>query len=188
MNMREKQLTTESVFKGHIMDVQVTTVELPNGQKTTREIVRHAAAVALLALTKAHKMLLMKQWRAPIDGATLEIPAGKLDQRDQGDALAAAKRELNEETRFAAEKMAEVSSFYTSVGFSDEYMTLYLATGLKAVQKALPQDDDENLELIEVSLSEALQMVQDHQIEDAKTIMAIYYWQAKVLSGELDGK
>lgn len=187
MNFKEKPLSTEHIFSGHIMDVEVTTVQLPSGEQATREIVRHAPAVAILAITPNHEMLLMRQWRAPVNQETLEIPAGKLDERDGNDMLKTAKRELNEETRFEAEQLQEVSGFYTSIGFSDEYMGLFLATGLKPVKTELPQDEDEQLELLKVSLTEALKMIANHEIEDAKTIMAIYYWQTLILRGELNG-
>lgn len=185
MTLEEKRLSAKTIFSGHIMSLEVAQVALPNGQTTTREIVRHAPAVAILAINDQHQLLLMRQWRAAVNRATLEIPAGKVDERDDS-ADHAAVRELNEETRLHAAQLRAVSSFYTSVGFCDEYMTLYLATGLTPVETALPQDADENLELVTVSLQQALAMIEQHEIEDAKTIMAIYHWQTLVLSGELN--
>lgn len=183
VSQEEKQVSSRSIFHGHIMDVEVADVKLPNGQMTTREIVRHAPAVAILAIDDHQKMLLMRQWRAAVNQATLEIPAGKVDDRDQ-DAQAAAVRELNEETRLAAGELTKISSFYSSVGFSDEYMTLYLARDLTAVTTQLPQDADENLQLIKMSLEQALQFVESGQICDAKTTMAIYYWHTLSLRGD----
>lgn len=183
MNFEEKPIESKTVYAGKIIDVEVTTVELPNGKTATRDIVRHVPAVAVLAITADNQMILMKQWRTPIDALTLEIPAGKLDERDQGDMLGAINRELNEETRYSAGKVSEISSFYTSIGFSDEYMTLYLARELSPVTTELPQDEDENLELITVSLKQALEMVKSKEIVDQKTIMAIYYW-ATLQQGE----
>lgn len=183
MNFEEKQIESKTVYAGKIIDVEVMKVELPNGKMATRDIVRHMPAVAVLAINNENKMILMKQWRAPIDALTLEIPAGKLDDRDQGDMLGAINRELNEETRCRAGKISEINSFYTAIGFSDEYMTLYLATELEPVQNELPQDDDENLEMITVTLDQALMMVNSKEIVDQKTIMAIYYW-ATIKQGE----
>lgn len=177
MNFEEKTLSKENVFNGKLVKVDVEQVETPKGLKAQREIIHHAPAVAILALTDDHKMILEKQWRSPIHATTLEIPAGKVDSRDSSDALHAAKRELNEETRFEAGTIKKVSSFYTSIGVLDEYMTLYLATDLKPVDKRLPQDRDEQLVLETVTLDEALKMIDEGKIEDAKTIMAIYYWQ-----------
>ena len=128
-------------------------------------------------------MILEKQWRSPIHDTTLEIPAGKVDSRDSRDALHAAKRELNEETRLKAGTIKKISSFYTSVGVLDEFMTLYLATDLTPVENKLPQDRDEQLVLEKVTLDEALKMIDEGQIEDAKTIMAIYYWRGMTNHG-----
>lgn len=176
MEFEEKPLESKTVFHGHLIDVEVQQVKTPTGIVAQREIVHHAPAIAILALTADNKMILEKQWRAPIAKTTLEIPAGKLDSRDQDDAVHAAKRELNEETRYQARELKKLSSFYTSVGCMDEYMTLYLATGLTPVENALPQDADEQLALMTVSLDQALAMIERGEIEDAKTVMAIYYW------------
>ncbi|KIS03077.1 NUDIX hydrolase [Paucilactobacillus wasatchensis] len=183
MSQEEKIISSRCVFNGYIMNVEVANVELPDGRKTTREIVRHAPAVALLAIDDDQKMILMRQWRVAVNQATLEVPAGKVDDRDR-DTVSAANRELNEETGLAAGELTKVSSFYSSVGFSDELMTLFLARKLVPVAHKLPQDNDENLQLIKVSLPKALQMIQSGEICDAKTIMAIYYWQILTLRGE----
>lgn len=172
----EKVIKTKAVFHGQIMDVEVDTVVLPAGGESTREIVRHSGAVALLVIDQDHKIVLTRQWRSPIGKETLEIPAGKIDQRD-ANAKAAAIRELNEETRLESDQLDEITSFYTSVGFTDEYMTLYKTGGLRPVTHALPQDADEDLAIEKYTLEECLAMIQSHQIEDAKTIMAVYYWQ-----------
>lgn len=176
MEFAERPLSSKTVFHGHLIDVEVQQVLTPQGNKAQREIVHHAPAIAILALTTDNQMILEQQWRSPIAKTTLEIPAGKLDQRDADNPIHAAKRELNEETRYQAATLEKISSFYTSVGCLDEYMTLYLATGLKPVTKELPQDQDEQLVLKTVSLDQALAMIDRGEIEDAKTIMAIYYW------------
>ncbi|MCH3922511.1 NUDIX hydrolase [Limosilactobacillus sp.] len=183
MEFEEKPLESKTVFHGHLIDVEVQQVKTPTGIVAQREIVHHAPAIAILALTADNKMILEKQWRAPIAKTTLEIPAGKLDSRDQDDAVHAAKRELNEETRYQARELKKLSSFYTSVGCMDEYMTLYLATGLTPVENALPQDADEQLALMTVSLDQALAMIERGEIEDAKTVMAIYYWRGMQNNG-----
>ena len=162
MQFEEKPISSKTVFKGHLIEVEVQQVQTPHGQLAQREIV--------------HQMLLEKQWRAPIAKTTLEIPAGKVDSRDQASADHAAVRELNEETRYQAANLTKLSGFYTSVGCMDEYMTLYLATGLRPVDHELPQDADEQLALQTVTLDQALAMIDRGEIEDAKTIMAIYYW------------
>lgn len=177
MEFEEKPISKKTVFTGHLISVEVQQVKTPKGESAQREIVHHAPAVALLAITDQGRMLLEKQWRAPVAKTTLEIPAGKVDDRDHGDAQHAAVRELNEETRYQAEQLTKVAGFYSSVGCMDEYMTLYVATGLRPVANQLPQDKDEQLAISEVTLDQALAMVANGEIEDAKTIMAIYYWQ-----------
>ena len=99
MDFEEKPIESKTVFHGHLIDVEVQQVKTPQGNVAQREIVHHAPAIAILALTSDDKMILEKQWRAPIAKTTLEIPAGKLDDRDADNAIHAAKRELNEETR-----------------------------------------------------------------------------------------
>lgn len=183
MQFEEKPISSKTVFKGHLIDVEVQQVTTPKGDVAQREIVHHAPAVALLALTDEGKIILEKQWRAPIAKTTLEIPAGKVDSRDQKSAKHAAVRELNEETRLQADRLEKLAGFYTSVGCMDEYMTLYLATGLRPVDYQLPQDEDEQLSLITVTLDQALAMIKSGEIEDAKTVMAIYYWRGMNQNG-----
>ena len=178
MKMAEKVIDSKTVYHGHIMDVELQHVKTPMGQVAVREIVHHAPAVALLVIAPDGKMILERQWRQAVAKETLEIPAGKVDKRDNGSADHAAKRELNEETRLKAGSLKKLSSFYTSIGCMDEYMTLYLATDTSPVTHQLPQDADERIELLHVSLKDALQMVTDGRIEDGKTVTAIYYWAA----------
>lgn len=185
MDLEEKTIDRQTVFKGHVVDVELQHVKTPQGNTAVREIVRHAPAIALLVIDDDQKMILEKQWRAPVQNITWEIPAGKLDERDHSDARHAAVRELNEETRLKADKLTKITSFYSSVGFCDEFLTLYLAKGLKPVERALPQDQDEDIKLYRFSLEEALQMIANGEIQDSKTIVAVYYWQAQTLAQKL---
>lgn len=173
----QEQVVQEDIrYDGHIIQVVEQTVLLPDGRKAKRDVVKHSGAVAILALTKDQKMILEKQWRAPVQAMTLEIPAGKIDQRDQS-AIDAVVRELNEETRLQAGKLKKIAGFYTSIGFSDEYMELYLATDLTPVNTALPQDDDEAINLAYYTFDEMTTLYQNGQLKDAKTLMAYFYWQ-----------
>ncbi|MFR0621648.1 NUDIX hydrolase [Limosilactobacillus mucosae] len=185
MDLEEKTIDQQTVFKGHVVDVELQHVKTPQGNIATREIVRHAPAIALLVIGDDQKMILEKQWRAPVQNITWEIPAGKLDERDHGDARHAAIRELNEETRLQAGELTKITAFYSSVGFCDEYLTLYQARNLKPVEHALPQDQDEDIKLYRFSLDEALKMIETGAIEDSKTIVAVYYWQAQTLAQKL---
>lgn len=176
MNLKERILTSKVLYHGHIINLVKERVMTPEGHETDREIIRHAAAIALLMITDDHKMILEKQWRNPVNKVTIEIPAGKLDDRDDGDLLHAAKREMNEETRLQAKEIHKVVAALSSPGFTDEKITLFMARGLSKVDDKLPQDLDENIHLMTVSLDQALRLVQEGQIDDMKTIMAIYYW------------
>ncbi|WP_296112046.1 NUDIX hydrolase [uncultured Limosilactobacillus sp.] len=180
MSFKERVTDVKSVYQGNVIEVELQTVETPNGHQATRDVVRHAPAIAILAITNDHKMILERQWRNPVNQVTIEFPAGKLDERDHGDDFLAAKRELNEETRYQAEKLVKINEAFSSSGFTDEKLSFYLATGLSAVDEALPQDADEQIELIYLSLPEALAQIRQGKINDLKTIMAIYFWQSMV--------
>ncbi|CAM2826329.1 NUDIX hydrolase [Fructilactobacillus fructivorans] len=177
MDFEEKVISSKPVYKGPIAQVEEQQVKLPNGKLASREIIHHCKSVAMLAITSGNKMIMEKQWRAPAKRVMLEIPAGKLDDRDDDSPIHAVKRELNEEVRFNAKDIKQLYSFYPSVGISDEYMYLYLVQGLTPVKNKLPRDPGEFLEIDEYSLDEAKQMLKDGQIIDAKTIMAIQYWE-----------
>ncbi|WP_413627083.1 NUDIX hydrolase [Fructilactobacillus vespulae] len=177
MDLRETEIKSDLKYDGEIIRVEQETVKLSNGETAHRDIVHHAEAVAMLAITSDNKMILEKQWREPAKSVLIEVPAGKLDERDKGNEIHAVQREMNEECRYHAEKIKRIYSFYTSSGFSDEYMYLYLVTGLTPVKNELPRDDGEFLQLEEYTLAEAKELVASGQIEDSKTIMAIQYWE-----------
>lgn len=158
MNLEEKVIKEDPKYNGEIIDVTQQTVKLPNGEEAHRDIVYHSKAVGMLVLTDDNKMLMEKQWRAPVKKVTIEIPAGKLDDRDNNDPLNAVVRELNEEVRYSASEIKKLYGFYSSVGFTDEYMYLYLVKGLKRVKDELPRDKGEDLEISAYTLDEARQM------------------------------
>lgn len=175
MDFEERVQAQTTVYRGGLVNVEKQTVTLPNQTTATREIVRHQPAIAVLMVTSAGKMIVEKQWRSATNGLMIEIPAGKVEPGETFDQ--AAVRELNEETRLSATELKAVAQFYTSPGFTDEFMKLYVATGLSAVTTALPQDADERIQLEYLDQATALARVQSGQIQDAKTVMAIWYWQ-----------
>ncbi|GIM48299.1 ADP-ribose pyrophosphatase [Collibacillus ludicampi] len=152
--------------------MQIETVRLPNNKKTSREIVRHPGAVAVLAVTSENKIILVKQYRKPCDEVLIEIPAGKLEKGEE--PLECAKRELIEETGYTAGTWEFVHSFYTSPGFADEKIYLYMARDLTKGTRQL--DPDEFLDLIEADREEVMQMIEKDMIHDAKTLIALYRW------------
>ncbi|GIP20183.1 MULTISPECIES: NUDIX hydrolase [Paenibacillus] len=176
--LNEKTLSSKSIYTGKIISLQIDTVELPDGSTGEREIVKHPGAVAVLAVRNG-RLLLVDQFRQSIGRGELEIPAGKLEKGE--DPLEAAKRELQEETGYSAGKTSLLHSFYTSPGFADELIHLYLAEDLKK-GKASP-DEDEFLEVHEITLQEAKKYISEGWISDAKTIMAVYIWELAAHTG-----
>lgn len=175
--LEERTIQSTSIFKGKIIHVQLDEVELPNGNRATRELVRHAGAVSILAITEANKLVLVRQYRKPLEKTILEIPAGKLEPGE--DPVDCARRELREETGYTADRFRRVAGFYTSPGFADEYLTIFAAEGLKQGE-AVP-DTDEFVETVELTLQEAFQKMASGEIDDAKTVVALYLWQNQVL-------
>lgn len=171
----EKTLTTNLIFNGKVIDLVVKDVELPDGNVSKREIVHHPGAVAIIALTKDNKILLVKQFRKPLEKTIIEIPAGKLEKGE--DPLECAKRELEEETGYKAMNLKFVTSFYTSPGFADEIIHIYFTDDIEVGEVNF--DDDEFLALIEVSLQEAEQLIEQQLIHDAKTVFAIQFLKLK---------
>jgi ADP-ribose pyrophosphatase len=171
-HLREETIATETVFEGRIIRLQLDRVRLPDGQETTREIVRHPGAVAVLAVTQENKVILVRQFRKPCNEVLFEIPAGKLEKGEE--PLACAKRELVEETGYTAEEWKFLHRFYTSPGFADEEIHLFMATGLTKGERRL--DGDEFLDILEVDRADVLRLLQEDRIHDAKTLVALYRW------------
>lgn len=169
----EKTIYTNHIFKGNIISVQVDDVLLPDGNQSTREIVKHPGAVAIIAVTKAGKIVLVKQYRKPLERSIIEIPAGKIEENEEAEIT--ALRELEEETNYTTNKLTYVTSFYTSPGFANEIIHLYFTNDLKPLHYNVAGDDDEFLEVVELSLEEAEQYIKDQKIYDAKTMYAIMY-------------
>ncbi|MEO3944438.1 NUDIX hydrolase [Gorillibacterium sp. CAU 1737] len=172
----EITLEVKSIFKGKIIDVDVETVQLPDGGKAKREIVRHPGAVCVLARI-GERVLVVEQYRKALGRNLVEIPAGKLERGE--DPLAAAERELQEETGYTAGRMEKLSSFYSAPGFCDELLHLYLAEDLTAGEAHL--DEDEFLDCAAITLDEAKALIENGKIADAKTILAVQAWELLVL-------
>lgn len=172
-HLYEKTLTKKTIYEGRIIDLVVEEVELPNGNKGKRELIKHPGAVCVLAITDEKKIVLIRQFRKALERVIVEIPAGKLEKNE--DPSVCAIRELEEETGYTTDEMKHVISFYTSPGFANELVHFYYTDKLKKGKTQL--DEDEFLEVIEVTLEEALQMVEKEEIYDAKTAYAIQYLQ-----------
>jgi ADP-ribose pyrophosphatase len=165
----ERTLETNYIFHGKVLSLRIDSVELPNGGKVTREVVEHPGAVAILAFTKDRKVILIKQYRKATEEVLWEVPAGKLKPGE--DPRACAARELEEETGFTAKSWQKLISFYTTPGFSNEILHLYLAHGLESGDQLL--EPDEEILIYILPLSEALGKLSTNEIRDAKTIIAL---------------
>jgi len=164
-----KVLSSRLVYKGGHIQVREDRVIEPAGHECTREIVVHPGAVCVVARPTPDKVILIRQYRHAAGGELIEIPAGTL--HDGEDPRECAIRELEEEAGFRASSMVERARFWTTPGFTTEFMYLYEATGLTKTQTN--PDDDEVIEVDIVSSRDALQMVDDGRIQDAKSILGL---------------
>lgn len=168
MDFFEKTIDTKEIFKGRIIDVNVDTVSLANQKLAKRELVFHPGGVGIVAIDKG-KIFLVKQFRKPFNKILTEIPAGKLEYGE--DPLEAAKRELEEEIGYKAGNIISIGAYYSSPGFCNEVIHLYLATELEFV--GTHPDEDEFLEIITMDLNEAYNMIFNDSESDGKTAIAI---------------
>ncbi|AZR73437.1 ADP-ribose pyrophosphatase [Anoxybacter fermentans] len=169
MKFKEKTIESREIFKGKMINLRLDTVELPNGKISTREVVEHPGAVAVVALTSEEKVLLVRQYRKACEEELLEIPAGKLDPGEDPDD--AAIRELEEETGYRAESLKKLVSCYTSPGFADEMVHIYLAENLTPTSQAT--DEDEFLSIHHFSWQEIIEMLKRGELKDAKTVTGL---------------
>lgn len=170
MNLKEKQLTSNYLFKGRIINLRQDTALLPNGNTATREVIEHPGGVCVAALTDNDELLFVRQWRYPYMEETLEIPAGKRDSLDE-DPLECGKRELQEETGATAKNYIDLHPLYPTPGYINEVIYCFLATGLTFGEQN--PDEDEFLDVLRIPLQQAVEMVLSGEIKDAKTQIAV---------------
>ena len=169
-NLDEIMMESEEIFDGQVVHLFKDTVELPNGMPATREVIRHMGAVGIVPMTEAGKVVMEEQFRYPLGRVVLEIPAGKLDSKEE-DRLAAAKRELEEETGIVADEWIELGDYCPTAAICDEIITLYLAKGLHKGVRNL--DEDEFLNIKEVPFDDLVEDILSGKIVDGKTQAAI---------------
>ena len=179
MNEQEKPglIERRPVHKGRIVDLSLDTVRFPNGKTGELEMIRHSGASAVLPVLSEldaddPQILLIKQYRYAAGGYLLEVPAGRPD-REGEDWEVCARRELEEETGLTAEQLIPLTTIFTTPGFTDEQIHLFVALGLRNGTKSL--DEDEFLDTVTLPMSEALRQVRDGEITDAKTICTLLY-------------
>ena len=169
-DIEEHILSEERVFEGRLVKVGRMRVTLPDGRPAMREAVRHVGASAVVPVDGDGMVTLVRQYRAAVARALLEIPAGKLDSREE-DRLLAAKRELKEETGLTARRWTHLTDILTSPGFCDEKISVYLAEGLEKGEDS--PDDDEFLNIVRLPLEELVRMAERGEIGDSKTLTGI---------------
>lgn len=169
----EKTTHSEKIFDGKVISLKVDDVMLPNGETSKREIINHPGAVAILAITDEGKFLVVEQYRKALERSIIEIPAGKLEKGEE--PIDTARRELEEETGFTSDSFELIQSFSTSPGFADEIIHVFVARNLKKLDVPVAMDEDEFVELMEVTVEEAEMMMSKNRIFDAKTVFAVLW-------------
>mgnify|MGYP000677194086 FL=1 len=171
MEIIERTIKSEKVYSGKILSVKLSTVELPDQKYSKREIVLHDNAVAVVAIHD-DKILLVKQYRISVDKIIYEVPAGMIEHDEN--PKDAALRELEEETGYRAKNIEYLTEFYSTPGFCTEKLSIFYAKDLEFVGQNL--DEGENLEVVEMTLEEAMSMIESGEIMDGKTISSILFY------------
>ncbi len=174
----ETRISSETVFEGKLLHVKRDAVRLHDGREATREYIRHPGAAMIIAQPDPDTIILERQFRYPLARHFIELPAGKIDAGE--DPLATAQRELREECGYVAAEWRHLTTLHPCIAYADERLELYLARGLTQVGNAL--DEGEFLEVLTVSLVQALSWVRDGTITEAKAVTGLL-WAEKIRSG-----
>lgn len=177
-HLRETRLAGEDVFSGKLLKVKRDRVRLPDGRQATREYVVHPGAVVIIAERDDGRLIFERQFRYPLGRVFIELPAGKIHPGE--DILLTARRELQEETGYAARDWHYLGVIHPCIGYSDERIEIFFARGLTHVGHAL--DDGEFLEVHELGLAEAIEAVRDGRLTDGKSVAGLL-WAERVLDG-----
>jgi ADP-ribose pyrophosphatase len=167
--LEEKEVKREKIYKGTLLGLRRDTVKLPNGKKTTREIVEHPGAVAVVAITKDKELVLVRQFRKPTGEVLLELPAGVPKKGEKAEVT--AQRELEEETGFHAKKIKKVWEGYASPGYSDEIIKFCLAEDMIQMKQNMDEDEFVEVDLVDIELCR--DMLKAGKIRDNKTMIGI---------------
>ncbi len=188
-HLKETSVERRVIHRGRFMNFRIDTIEDAQGKRHTREVVEHPGAVCIIPVL-GDDVLMVRQWRTPVEQVVLELPAGTLDRADDGsieDPNLAAPRELREETGYEAERWRALGRFWTAPGFAEEEMHLYLATDLRPLDEYRGPDVDEYLDLVRMPWREAVVEAEAGRMRDAKTLVGLL-WLARLADhGELPG-
>ena len=165
----ERTLSSQLIYEGRAVKLRVDTVQMPSGRQTTREIVEHADCVAVVAIDADDDILLVKQFRKPVEKELLEIPAGGIEPGE--DPMECVRREMREETGYLPRKMERIGGFYSAPGYCTEYLYLYLATDL--ISSPLHAEDTEGIKLVRVPINQISSLISSGAICDAKSIAGL---------------
>ena len=177
--LREIKISTKTIFKGKLLHVIRDEVKLPNGKTSVREGIKHPGAVVVIPFLDENTLIMERQYRYYPDEIFYELPAGKTDPGE--DFLTTGKRELLEETGYEAGMWTFLSHLYPAIGYADEKMAIYAARDLSMRQ--IDRDEDEFLEIIEMPLGQAMEMLRCGEITDAKTMVGLF-WAEKLAKGD----
>lgn len=177
MELFEKTVGQQTIYKGKIINLRVDKAELPNGRACTREVIEHPGAVTIAPLTEDNELIFVRQFRYPLGEAILELPAGKLEPGE--DPFEAGKRELREEAGAVASKYMYLGKYYPSPAYCEEIIHFYGAFDLTFTEQEL--DEDEFLNIEKIPLERAAEMVMNNEISDGKTqaLVLKLYWLVK---------
>jgi len=180
MKYEEKTVDRKQIYNGNIINVERLTVTLPNGKEATRDLVLHPGASVVIPIGNDGCIYMVRQYRKAIEKVSLELPAGKLDPGE--DPEVCARRELKEETGLSAGIFKHLISIHTTPGFSNEVLHLYAAAELQ--EGDAHTDEDEFLTTEKVKIGDLINLILNHEITDAKTIIGIFLAE-KILNGEI---
>lgn len=173
--MRETKLKSKKVYTCSFMEVFEDDVRLPDERIAQRSYIKHPGGAAMLAITKNEQVILVKQYRYPIGEIIYEIPAGKMDVKNES-FQDCAIRELEEETGYKSDDVSFLHQIYPCVGYSDEIIEIYQAKNAYLVEKPIDKDLDEFIEVHLYTKDEVQKLIENNQIKDGKTMLALTSW------------
>jgi len=169
MSDNEKLLSSKEIFRGRAVNLRIDTIEKKSGQVTTREIVEHKDCIAVVVVDNEDNILMVEQFRTPVNRVLLEIPAGGVKDGEEPEDC--VRRELQEEIGYLPRKLRRLGGFYAAPGYCSEYLHVFLATDLS--ESRLIAEDTDEIEVVRIPVPEILKMIDSGEICDAKSIAGL---------------